>query len=93
MGALSVANEYTGPTFECIKCVPMAWFASQRHSQGRVNEPHSHSYLFNYRWKIPANSKILTFPHNDKSGGGRHRSLIRRWAMPRKALVKGSRRG
>jgi hypothetical protein len=104
MGVLSAKDEYTGPAFECIKCVPVAWFASQGHSQGRVNEAHSHSYLFKSQWNIRANSKILTFPHNDKiqslaatvarqRGEGGHRSLIRRWTMPRKTLVNGSRRG
>ena len=37
LGTLSATNEYSGPTFESIKCVPLAWFASQRHRQGRVN--------------------------------------------------------
>ena|ERR1700751_2535006 len=75
MGVLSVTDEYTGPAFECIKCVPVAWFASQEHSQRRVNEAHFHSYLFKSQWNIPANSKILTFPYNDKIQSWRPRSL------------------
>jgi hypothetical protein len=36
LGVLSATNEYTGPTFKFIKCVPVASFASQRRRQGRV---------------------------------------------------------
>ena len=74
MGVLSGTDEYTGPAFECIKRVPVAWFASQGHSQGRVNEARSHSYLFKANGtflRIPKFSRFLTTTKFNLGGHGR----------------------
>ena len=61
------ALEFTGeikPAF--IKPAPVAWFASHRHTADGQNEPYSYSYLFAYEMDVPAGTRSLTLPDNDK---------------------------
>lgn len=58
--------EYTGLTPGFIKRADVAWFASHHHTADGANEPYAYSYLFAYRIDVPANTRTLTMPDNDK---------------------------
>jgi alpha-mannosidase len=46
--------------------VPVAWFASHRHTSKGANEACSCSYLFAYEPDLPINAKTITPPNNGK---------------------------
>ena len=58
--------DYTGLTPGFIKRAPVAWFASHLHSAQGANEPYSYCYLYAYAVDLPAGSKTLTLPNNEK---------------------------
>jgi alpha-mannosidase len=49
-----------------IKRADVAWFASHRHDVGGSSEPYAYSYLFAYAIDMPAGTKTLTLPDNDR---------------------------
>jgi alpha-mannosidase len=49
-----------------IKRAPIVWYASHHHTANGENEAYAYSYLFGYVIDVPANSKSLTLPNNDK---------------------------
>jgi alpha-mannosidase len=59
-------GDYTGLAPGFIKRVPVAWFASHRHTAGGANEYYAYSYLFAYTLDVPQGAKTLTLPDNDK---------------------------
>ncbi|HEY6305992.1 MAG TPA: glycoside hydrolase family 38 C-terminal domain-containing protein [Candidatus Angelobacter sp.] len=58
--------EYTGLEPAFIKRAPVAWFASHRHNAKGENEPYAYCYLFAYELNLPAGTKTLALPVNDK---------------------------
>jgi alpha-mannosidase len=58
--------EYTGLNPGFIKQVPVAWFASHRHTAGGDNEPYAYSYLFAYAIDIPAGARTFILPSDDR---------------------------
>ncbi len=64
---MRTVQEFTGaiaPGF--IKRAPVAWFASHRHGPDGANEPYAYSYLFAYVLDIPAGTKTITLPLNER---------------------------
>jgi alpha-mannosidase len=59
-------SEYGGLTPGFIKRAPIAWYASHRHTAEGANVPYSYSYLFAYAIDLPAGTKTITLPNNDK---------------------------
>jgi alpha-mannosidase len=57
---------YAGVSPAFIKRAPVAWFASHHHTAEGVNVPYGYSYLFAYAIDVPANTKTVTLPNNDK---------------------------
>ncbi|HEX5425107.1 MAG TPA: glycoside hydrolase family 38 C-terminal domain-containing protein [Candidatus Acidoferrales bacterium] len=49
-----------------IKRAPIAWYCDHRHTSDGKNEAYSYSYLFAYALNLPAGSKTITLPDNDK---------------------------
>jgi alpha-mannosidase len=49
-----------------VKPADLAWYASHHHTAEGLNEPYQYSYLFAYAVDLPAGSKTLTLPNNDK---------------------------
>jgi alpha-mannosidase len=61
------ALDFTGkitPGF--IKRSDIAWYASHRHGTDGSNEAYAYSYLFAYPIDLPAGTKTLTLPKNEK---------------------------
>jgi alpha-mannosidase len=58
--------DYIGLTPGYVKTAPVAWFASHRHLPDGTNDPYMYSYLFAYAIDIPAGSKTLTLPDDEK---------------------------
>jgi alpha-mannosidase len=61
------------PYAEMVKIVPgfikradVAWYCSHRHSASGANETYAYSYLFAYPIDLPAGTKTLTLPDDDK---------------------------
>jgi alpha-mannosidase len=48
------------------KHVPVAWFASHRHTPDGANEPYAYSYLFAQSFELPAGARTLMLPDNDR---------------------------
>ena len=48
------------------KTAGVAWYASHHHTAAGRNEPYQYSYLFAYELDLPAGTKTLTLPVNDK---------------------------
>jgi alpha-mannosidase len=57
--------EYAGLTPGFIKPVPVAWFASHRHTADGDNQPYSYCYIFAYAIDMPADARTLTLPQNE----------------------------
>ena len=49
-----------------IKRADIAWFSSHRHNAAAENEPYNYSYLYAYTLELPAGTKQLTLPNNDR---------------------------
>jgi alpha-mannosidase len=58
--------EMTGVVPGFIKRTPVAWFASHRHSADGANEPYAYSYLFVYSLELPAGTRTLVLPNNER---------------------------
>lgn len=59
-------EDYTGLRPGYIKRADLAWYASHHHTPAGLNEPYSYSYLFAYAMDLPAHTRTLTLPANDK---------------------------
>ncbi len=59
-------HEMVGLTPGYIKPAAIAWYASHHHDAQGGNVPYSYSYLFAYSIDLPAGTKTLTLPDNDK---------------------------
>jgi len=57
---------FAGITPGFIKRAPIAWFASHHRTSDGANVPYAYSYLFAYALDLPAGSRTLTLPDNDK---------------------------
>ena len=49
-----------------IKRADIAWFSSQRRTPDAVPEPYMYSYLFAYAIDIPAGTRTITLPDNER---------------------------
>jgi alpha-mannosidase len=49
-----------------IKRASLAWYCSHHHNAAGENVPYSYSYLFAYPIDLPAGTKSITLPDNDK---------------------------
>jgi alpha-mannosidase len=49
-----------------VKRADLAWYASHHHTAAGLNEPYEYSYLFAYAMDLPAGTRKLTLPMNDK---------------------------
>jgi alpha-mannosidase len=58
------AMDHLNPGF--IKPADIAWFASHHHDAAGANQFYSYSYLFAYPIDIPAGTKSITLPDNDR---------------------------
>jgi alpha-mannosidase len=58
--------EYSGLTSGFIKPALLAWYASHHHNADGSYEPYAYSYLFAYPIELPAGTKAITLPENDK---------------------------
>ncbi len=59
-------ESYVGLRAGYVKPASLAWYASHHHTPEGLNEPYQYSYLFAYSLEIPAGTKTLTLPDNDK---------------------------
>jgi alpha-mannosidase len=59
-------EDYAGLRAGYIKPASLAWFASHHHTADGLNEPYQYSYLFAYSIDVPAGTRTLTLPNNDK---------------------------
>jgi alpha-mannosidase len=59
-------EDYVGLEPGFIKPASLAWFVSHHHTADGLNEPYQYSYLFAYTIDVPAGTKTLTLPNNDK---------------------------
>ncbi|HEY1220002.1 MAG: glycoside hydrolase family 38 C-terminal domain-containing protein [Bryobacteraceae bacterium] len=59
-------REMVGLTPGYIKPAAIAWYASHHHDAQGANVPYGYSYLFAYSIDLPAGTKTLTLPDNDK---------------------------
>lgn len=57
-------GQMTGITPGFIKRVPVAWFASHRHTADGLNDAYAYSYLFAYVLEVPPNATTLKLPDN-----------------------------
>jgi alpha-mannosidase len=62
----NVYGEMTGLRPGFIKRADIAWFSSQRRAPDGSAEPYSYSYLFAYAIDLPAGTRTLTLPDNDR---------------------------
>ena len=58
--------EMTGIKPGYIKRADLAWYCSHHHNVAGENVPYSYSYLFAYAIDLPAGTKAMTLPDNDK---------------------------
>jgi len=49
-----------------IKPSAVAWFASHRHASDGANDPYAYSYLYAYAIDVPAGTKVLSLPTNER---------------------------
>jgi alpha-mannosidase len=49
-----------------IKRSDLAWYCTHHHDAGGQNVAYAYSYLFGYAIDLPANSKSIKLPRNDK---------------------------
>ena len=59
-------EDYVGLEDGYIKPATLAWYVSHHHTPEGLNEPYQYSYLFAYTIDVPAGTKTLTLPNNDK---------------------------
>jgi alpha-mannosidase len=59
-------EDYVGLMPGFIKTASLAWYDSQHHTPDGLSEPYQYSYLFAYSMDVPAGTKTLTLPNNDK---------------------------
>jgi alpha-mannosidase len=59
-------EDFVGMAPGYVKPADLAWYASHHHTAEGLNEPYQYSYLFAYAVDLPAGSKTLTLPNNDK---------------------------
>jgi alpha-mannosidase len=59
-------EDYVGLEAGYIKPATLAWYVSHHHTPEGLNEPYQYSYLFAYTIDVPAGTKTLTLPNNDK---------------------------
>ncbi len=58
--------EMTGIKPGYIKRASLAWYCDHHHDAKGENVPYAYSYLFAYALDLPAGTKTITLPHNDK---------------------------
>ncbi len=58
--------EVTGIKPGYIKRASLAWYCSHHHNAKGENVPYEYSYLFAYPIDLPAGTKSITLPHNEK---------------------------
>jgi alpha-mannosidase len=63
---MRTVQEFAGLIPGFTKRAPVAWFASHRHAPDGTNEPYAYSYLFAYAIDIPAGTKAITLPLNER---------------------------
>jgi len=59
-------GQMTGIKPGYIKRADLAWYCSHHHNAAGENVPYAYSYLFAYSIDIPAGTKTMTLPDNDK---------------------------
>jgi alpha-mannosidase len=59
-------EDYVGLKPGFVKRADVAWFADHHHTADGLNEPYQYSYLFVYSMALPAGTKTITLPNNDK---------------------------
>ncbi|MGA9383727.1 MAG: glycoside hydrolase family 38 C-terminal domain-containing protein [Candidatus Sulfotelmatobacter sp.] len=59
-------GEMTGIKPGYIKRADLAWYCSHHHNAAGENVPYSYSYLFAYSIDLPAGTKTIKLPNNDK---------------------------
>ncbi len=59
-------GEMTGIRPGYIKRADLAWYCSHHHNAEGENVPYAYSYLFAYPIDLPAGTKTITLPNNDK---------------------------
>jgi alpha-mannosidase len=59
-------EDYAGIQAGYVKPASLAWYASHHHTPDGLNEPYQYSYLFAYSIAVPAGTRTLTLPKNDK---------------------------
>jgi len=59
-------GEMTGIKPGYIKRAGLAWYCSHHHNAAGENVPYSYSYLFAYPIDLPAGTKTITLPDNDR---------------------------
>jgi alpha-mannosidase len=52
------------PSF--LKTAEVAWYSTHHHTPEGLNEPYGYSYLFAYPIDLPAGTKTITIPNDDK---------------------------
>jgi len=59
-------GQMTGIKPGYIKRADLAWYCSHHHNAAGENVPYRYSYLFAYPIDLPAGTKSITLPNNDK---------------------------
>jgi alpha-mannosidase len=59
-------EDYVGLRPGFVKRADLAWYCSHHHTAAGLNEPYEYSYLFAYPIDLPAGTRKLTLPVNDK---------------------------
>ena len=59
-------EDYVGLKAGYVKPANLAWYVSHHHTPDGLNEPYQYSYLFAYSIEVPAGTRTLTLPDNDK---------------------------
>jgi len=59
-------EDYVGLKAGYVKPANLAWYVSHHHTPDGLNEPYQYSYLFAYSIELPAGTRTLTLPDNDK---------------------------
>ena len=63
---MRTVTEFAGLTPGFVKPAPVAWFASHRHAPDGSNDPYAYAYLFAYAIDVPAGTKTMTLPSNER---------------------------
>ncbi len=59
-------DDYVGLQPGYVKPADLGWYDSHHHTVDGLNEPYQYSYLFAYSIDLPANTKTLSLPDNNK---------------------------